>query len=204
MEFQFQQLLKLLLTVGAIGFMAVATRLIKALVLEPRRLRLLLKKQGIGGPPPSFLLGNIKEIRKSKASQAPQSPQEMTHDCSSKLFSFFNQWKKAYGTYVLVLVGIFSLIDLEDHVVIFAGVFAGHTFVFSLGNIPILYTYDLDIVREMTTCTSLDLGKPSYQFKERGPLLGQGILTSNGATWAHQRKIIAPELYSEKVKVTYR
>ncbi|CAK9152156.1 unnamed protein product [Ilex paraguariensis] len=56
------------------------------------------------------------------------------------------------------------------------------------------------MVREITTCTSWDLGKPSYQAKELGSLLGQGILTSNGAYWAHQRKIIAPELYMEKVK----
>nr|POF24202.1 cytochrome p450 [Quercus suber] len=57
-----------------------------------------------------------------------------------------------------------------------------------------------DVVKEISICTSLDLGKPSYQHKERGPLLGRGILTSNGATWAHQRKILAPELYMEKVK----
>ena len=72
---------------------------------------------------------------------------------------------------------------------------------FSLGNIQILYLNEPDIVREITTCTTLELGKPSYQQKERGALLGQGILTSNGIKWAHQRKILAPELYMEKVKV---
>ncbi|KAK2975295.1 hypothetical protein RJ640_026803, partial [Escallonia rubra] len=54
--------------------------------------------------------------------------------------------------------------------------------------------------REITTCTSLDLGKPISETKELGALLGQGILTSNGPYWAHQRKIIAPELYMDKVK----
>lgn len=77
----------------------------------------------------------------------------------------------------------------------------GQVFVFSLGNTQILLVTQPDIVREISTCTSLDLGKPSYQHKDRGPLLGQGILTSNGAVWAHQRKILAPELYMEKVKV---
>lgn len=72
---------------------------------------------------------------------------------------------------------------------------------FSLGNTQILLVTQPDVVKEITTCTSLDLGKPSYQFRERGALLGQGILTSNGAVWAHQRKILAPELYMEKVKV---
>lgn len=72
---------------------------------------------------------------------------------------------------------------------------------FALGNIQILHVNEPEAVREITTCTSLDLGKPTYQHKERGALLGQGILTSNGSIWAHQRKILAPELYMDKVKV---
>jgi cytochrome P450 len=77
----------------------------------------------------------------------------------------------------------------------------GPIFMFSLGNIQILHMNDPEVVKEISICTSLDFGKPSYQSKEHGPLFGQGILTSNGATWAHQRKILAPELYMEKVKV---
>ena len=79
--------------------------------------------------------------------------------------------------------------------------FTGQVFMFSLGNTQILHVNQPDIVREIATCTSLDFGKPSYQHRELGPLLGQGILTSNGAVWAHNRKILAPELYMEKVKV---
>lgn len=87
-------------------------------------------------------------------------------------FHFFEQWRKQYGP----------------------------VFVFSLGNTQILYVSRADVVREISTCSSLEFGKPSYQQKELGSLLGQGILTSNGKVWAHQRKIIAPELYGDKVK----
>ena len=83
-------------------------------------------------------------------------------------------------------------------------ILTGSTFMFSLGNIQILHMNHPDVVKEISICTSLDLGKPSYQHKERGPLLGLGILTSNGATWAHQRKILAPELYMEKVNVCFK
>lgn len=58
-----------------------------------------------------------------------------------------------------------------------------------------------EIVRDITTCTSLDWGKPEYQNEVLRPLLGDGIVTSNGTSWAHQRKVIAPELYMDKVKV---
>jgi len=40
--------------------------------------------------------------------------------------------------------------------------------------------------------------------KELGALLGMGILTSNnGDLWAHQRKVIAPEFFMDKVKVKF-
>jgi len=72
---------------------------------------------------------------------------------------------------------------------------------FSFGNIQTLCVNETYIVKEITTCTSFNFGKASFQKKLFGPLLGDGIITSNGTTWAHHRKILAPELYIDKVKV---
>ncbi|KAK3025842.1 hypothetical protein RJ639_041290 [Escallonia herrerae] len=170
-------LFKVLMSLGVVGLVAVFLRLYHALVVTPNRLRSLLKKQGVSGPPPKFLLGNILEIKKSRDAVAKVSTTEppVSHNCGAALLPFFDPWRKQYGD----------------------------VFMFALGNTQILYVTQPDMVREITTCTSLDLGKPSYQAKERGALLGQGILTSNGAYWAHQRKILAPELYMEKVKGMY-
>lgn len=74
---------------------------------------------------------------------------------------------------------------------------------FSLGNTQILNVTQVDLIKETTMCTSLDWGKPTYQVKERGSLLGTGIITANGNHWAYQRKVIAPEFYMDKVKVQY-
>ncbi|KAK2982103.1 hypothetical protein RJ640_011714 [Escallonia rubra] len=71
---------------------------------------------------------------------------------------------------------------------------------FALGTTQTLSVTEPNLVREMTTCTSLDFGRPLSGTKELRALLGQGILNSNGAHWAHQRKIIAPELFVDKVK----
>ncbi|KAG2669767.1 hypothetical protein I3843_14G048900 [Carya illinoinensis] len=167
---------KIFVSLALLGFTGLLVRLYNALVVKPERLRSALRKQGITGPPPTLLLGNIREIKKARSSTsvkvAPAGESPVSHNCASLLFPFFEQWRKTYG----------------------------NVFVFSLGNTQILFINKADIVREITTCTSLDLGKPSYQQKERGVLLGQGILTSNGAIWAHQRKVLAPELYMEKVK----
>ncbi|KAK4775903.1 hypothetical protein SAY87_023864 [Trapa incisa] len=167
---------RIVFATAAVVILRLIFRLYNALIAKPRELRRILKEQGITGPHQTFLLGNIREIRKARgASGAPKaSPGEkpVHHDCAGTIFPFFEQWRKQYG----------------------------EMFVFALGNTQIVHVVQSDVVRDITTCTSLDLGKPSYQHKERGALLGQGILTSNGTFWAHQRKILAPELYMEKVK----
>ncbi|CAN2060040.1 unnamed protein product [Malus fusca] len=193
---------KVLLSLVLLGFIGLVARLYNGLVAKPKRLRSLLTKQN-NGPLPTILLGNILEIKKARGSsnnngerptclllksamvpcgQAGDllyirdwyilSANTTSHNCAALLFPFIEKWRKLYG----------------------------EVFVFALGNTQILCVHQPDAVRDITTCTSLDLGKPTYQFKERGPLLGQGILTSNGSSWVHQRKIIAPELYMEKVK----
>lgn len=74
---------------------------------------------------------------------------------------------------------------------------------YSTGNIQFLCMTDVEMVKEINLCTSLSIGKPSFLSKYFGPLLGEGILASSGPLWAHHRKIIAPELYIDKVKVQF-
>ncbi|KAL2486205.1 Cytochrome [Abeliophyllum distichum] len=172
MEFDF--LFKVYLSGSLVGVLGLLFYLYNTLVVQPERLRSALKRQGVSGPRPTLLLGNILEIKKARnlAPKASTNGPPASHNCEAILLPFFDQWRKQYGD----------------------------VFMFSLGNIQIVHVTQPDMVREITTYTSLDLGKPTYQAKERGSLLGQGILTSNGTVWAHQRKILAPELYMEKVK----
>ncbi|KAL3650939.1 hypothetical protein CASFOL_007342 [Castilleja foliolosa] len=146
-----------------------------SLVIMPNKIRRILRQQGIDGPPPKFILGNIHEIKKSRAaaeSAAVSHPRPPVIHNTASVFPFLEQWRKQYGS----------------------------IFTFSLGKMQILYVNSPDLVKEITTYTSLDFGRPAYQQKDLGPLLGQGVLTSNGSIWARQRKIIAPELFMDKVK----
>uniref|UniRef100_A0A7N2LHN0 Cytochrome P450 n=1 Tax=Quercus lobata TaxID=97700 RepID=A0A7N2LHN0_QUELO len=135
-----------MITIALLGFFRKLIQICDALILKPERLRSKLRKQGIRGPPPSFLLGNINDMKKMKSTASKTQPgeQALTHNCSSAVFPFLDLWRKQYG----------------------------FTFMFSLGNIQILHMNHPDVVKEISICTSLDLGKPSYQHKERGPLLG--------------------------------
>ncbi|KAK4414304.1 cytochrome [Sesamum alatum] len=142
------------------GFLLLVLRFFDALLLKPRRLRSRLEKQGIRGPQPSFLYGNIAEMKRIIEAQRPlveksAASEELVHACSSSVFPHVEQWRQEY---------------------------------------------DLEMVKEVALCTSLNLGKPTFLSTERGPLLGRGILSSNGPYWAYQRKIIGPELYLDRVK----
>ncbi|XP_027933569.1 cytochrome P450 714C2-like [Vigna unguiculata] len=159
-----------------LGFAGLLCYLYTFFVEKQKRLRSKLMKQGITGPPSTILLGNILELQKVRSSTSKSSSSSSQipspHNCAALLLPIFDKWRDQYG----------------------------QVFMFSLGTTQILCVNHPDIVREVTVCTSLDLGKPAYQLKQLGPLVGQGILTSNGTKWVHQRKILAPELYMEKVK----
>lgn len=70
-----------------------------------------------------------------------------------------------------------------------------------IGNKPALYVSQKDLVRDISLCVSLDLGKPVLLQKAHMPLFGKGILKANGMEWFNQRKLIAPEFFMDKVKV---
>ncbi|KAM7496332.1 hypothetical protein LguiA_020746 [Lonicera macranthoides] len=172
---------KVCVSIGLVVILGLFGWVYNELVKKPKKLRSMMKNQGISGPSPKLLVGNLMDMKKSRddaslakqlaPTNSPDNPVE--HNCADLLFPFFNQWKRQYGEVLM----------------------------FSLANTQALYVTKPELVREICTYTSLALGKPRYQEKAFGFLLGQGVITSNGPHWAHQKRIIAPELYREKVKV---
>lgn len=107
------------------------------------------------------------------------------------------------GTFLPNKNGIFLQYLIVCRCKSFTFVVTGSMFLYSTGNLQLLCTTDMEMLKEIGLHKSLSLGKPSYLTKDRGPLLGQGILSSSGPIWSHQRKIIAPEFFPDKVKVRY-
>lgn len=57
-----------------------------------------LKRNGFGGPTPSFPLGNIKEMGKKNISiQSLVASTNLTHDIHSNVFPYFSTWQKSHG-----------------------------------------------------------------------------------------------------------
>jgi hypothetical protein len=57
------------------------------------------------------------------------------------------------------------------------------------------------MVKALGNGKALYLGKPCFLHKEFGALLGIGIMMTTSDLWVHQRKVIAPEFFMDKVKV---
>nr|XP_043607879.1 cytochrome P450 714A1-like [Erigeron canadensis] len=172
-----------LVYLGLLVITFLSLNLLNILWVKPQRLRKKLERQGIRGPKPSFLYGNVSEMQRIQSSAIAKKATH--HDTKSNinvdfvgddytcvLFPYFEQWRKQYGS----------------------------IFTYSIGNKQHLYINDPELVKEMNQSITLGLGKPSYVTKRLSPLLGNGILRSNGHFWVHQRKIIAPEFFMDKVK----
>ncbi|KAK8514386.1 hypothetical protein V6N13_063277 [Hibiscus sabdariffa] len=161
--------------VGVICFLAHNVYNSIGMWLKSGRQRRKLWAQGIKGPSPSFISGNLSEMHsiQSQAQALASAPDIVAHDYTSSCFPYFVQWRKEFGS----------------------------IYTYSTGTRQHLYVNQAELVREMNQCSSLSFGKPSYISKRLAPLLGNGILRSNGLVWARQRKVIAPEFFMNKVKV---
>ncbi|KAK8478342.1 hypothetical protein V6N13_144557 [Hibiscus sabdariffa] len=147
---------------SAFGFCSFIVYLVHVLWLNGENRRLILRRQGIEGPLPALLLGNVPQMKRMLPS----------HHRLMSLFPYFTQWTKRYG----------------------------QSFLFALGRSQFMYVADTNFVREINCFTSLDMGKPAYLRKDRGALLGKGLITTNGPVWYYQRKTIAPHLFMDRVK----
>ncbi|KAK2652105.1 hypothetical protein Ddye_011961 [Dipteronia dyeriana] len=146
---------------------------------HPKRIQSMLSKQGIRGPKPSFLYGNVKQIQQmekniksSSSSSSDGQPAVSHHQWLSSSFPYLQEWSRLYG----------------------------RTYMFSTGTKQHLYMNQPELIKELKQHKSLDLGKPSYLSKARRHILGNGVLKANGHHWALQKKLIAPHFFPLQVK----
>ncbi|KAJ4753801.1 Cytochrome P450 714B3 [Rhynchospora pubera] len=143
----------------------------------PERIRRKLRMQGIGGPKPSFPYGNISEMKRLTIMEKNKKDAEamkgtIKHDYRSAVFPYYEKWRKEFGP----------------------------VFAYRMGKVVIVHVSEAEVLKEICLCVSLELGKGTYLKKTHEPLFGQGILKSNGPAWLHQRKLIAPQFFLDKVK----
>lgn len=116
-----QQLLmfsaKIILSLVLGGFLVFFAHLSNILILHRRKVRSKLQSQGIKGPSPSLLYGNLPDIKKIQLQKQKQPRPEtnnqeiegrkpLLHTWPSRVFSHIKQWEIEYGQ---ILALIFNL-----------------------------------------------------------------------------------------------
>lgn len=133
----------------------------------------MMERQGIGGPNPHIVLGNLLGIRKIiQNAKAPNNQSTVLHNLEPLFFPYFVEWKKAYGK----------------------------KFVYWLGREAVLYVQEAELIQQIASSPSLMWGRPEFLKRDRYPLFGNGLIMAEDQHWLHQRRIVLQALSAERVK----
>ncbi|XP_022968014.1 cytochrome P450 714C2-like [Cucurbita maxima] len=171
------------LSIGLITWVLIMVLFVKVVVswwVLPVLAHQKLKRNGFRGPPPTFPLGNIAEMKRiRKASAAingdshsfPSS--KVSHDIHSTVFPHFAQWQASYGK----------------------------KFVYWLGTEPFLYIADPHFMKQISVAVmAKGWGKPAVFRNDRRPMFGDGLVMTEGDVWVRHRHILTPAFNPANLK----
>ncbi|EEE58999.1 hypothetical protein OsJ_10715 [Oryza sativa Japonica Group] len=107
---------KVLVSLWCVGACCLAAYLYRVVWVAPRRVLAEFRRQGIGGPRPSFPYGNLADMREAVAAARHQlaearrrrrardsgdggSGAGIVHDYRPAVLPFYEKWRKDYGTH---------------------------------------------------------------------------------------------------------
>ena len=90
-------LLTLLIVLGTVLLRA-AYNTISCYWLTPRRIKKIMENQGVRGPKPRFLVGNIMDMAALVSKSTSTDMDSISHDTVGRLLPHFVAWSKQYGT----------------------------------------------------------------------------------------------------------
>ncbi|XP_019451633.1 PREDICTED: cytokinin hydroxylase-like [Lupinus angustifolius] len=138
----------------------------------PLRIKKIMKMQGILGPKPHFLTGNILDMSSLVSKTTSKDMKTITHDIVGRLLPHFLQWSTQYGK----------------------------RFVYWNGNEPRLCLTETKLIKEFLSKYSTVSGKSWQQRQGSKNFIGGGVLMANGQDWYHQRHIVAPAFMGDRLK----
>nr|QNS30001.1 cytochrome P450 [Nothapodytes nimmoniana] len=140
--------------------------------LTPRRIKKIMEKQGVRGPNPRLLVGNIIDVASLVAKSTSKDMDSISHDIVGRLLPHFIAWSKIYGK----------------------------RFIYWNGIEPRLCLTETELIKELLSKYSTISGKSWQQQEGSKNFIGRGLLMANGNDWHHQRHIVAPAFMGEKLK----
>ncbi|KAL3527053.1 hypothetical protein ACH5RR_011709 [Cinchona calisaya] len=140
--------------------------------LTPRRIKKVMEKQGVRGPKPRFLVGNILDMASLVAKSTSQDMESINHDIVGRLLPHYLAWSKIYGK----------------------------RFIMWNGTEPRMCLSETDLIKELLSKYSTISGKSWQQQQGSKHFIGRGLLMANGDDWCRQRHIVAPAFMGDKLK----
>ncbi|XP_015649532.1 cytokinin hydroxylase [Oryza sativa Japonica Group] len=141
--------------------------------LTPARIRRVLASQGVRGPPPRPLVGNLRDVSALVAESTAADMASLSHDIVARLLPHYVLWSNTYG----------------------------RRFVYWYGSEPRVCVTEAGMVRELLSSRHAHVtGKSWLQRQGAKHFIGRGLLMANGATWSHQRHVVAPAFMADRLK----
>ncbi|PAN35409.1 hypothetical protein PAHAL_6G206600 [Panicum hallii] len=141
--------------------------------LTPMRIRRILAGQGVLGPPPRLLVGNLRDVSALVARATAGDMGSLSHDIVGRLLPHYVRWSKMYG----------------------------RIFVYWYGSEPRVCVTDAGMVRELLSSRHAHVtGKSWLQRQGAKHFIGRGLIMANGATWWHQRHVVAPAFMADRLR----
>ncbi|KAL6655610.1 hypothetical protein ACP70R_006436 [Stipagrostis hirtigluma subsp. patula] len=143
-------------------------------LLTPMRIRRIMARQGVHGPPPRPLIGNLRDVSALVARATADDMPSLSHDIVGRLMPHYVLWSRTYGK----------------------------LFVYWYGSEPRLCLTDTELIKEFLSSkyAAHATGKSWLQRQGTRHFIGRGLLMANGASWSHQRHVVAPAFMADKLK----
>ncbi|KAK4799852.1 hypothetical protein SAY86_025217 [Trapa natans] len=140
--------------------------------LTPRRIRKVMEKQGVHGPTPRFLVGNLLDMANIVSKSTSSDMDSIHHDIVDRLLPHYSLWSKQFGK----------------------------RFIYWNGMEPRMCLTETNLIKELLSKYSTLSGKSWQQQQGSKHFIGRGLLMANGIEWYHQRHIVAPAFTGDKLK----
>ncbi|XP_041009654.1 cytokinin hydroxylase-like [Juglans microcarpa x Juglans regia] len=155
-------------------FLSVSGRILFSCWIKPTLVHQKLRRNGFGGPTPSFPLGNITEMTEKNGGSSLRSSNITHHDIHSIAFPYFARWQKLHGK----------------------------VFMYWVGTEPFLYIAEPEFLKKMSAeVVAKSWGKPNVFRNDRDPMFGNGLIMSEGDNWVRHRHVITPAFHPTNLKV---
>ncbi|XP_068660886.1 cytokinin hydroxylase-like [Aristolochia californica] len=141
--------------------------------LTPQRIQKFMQRQGVNGPKPKFLVGNLVEMASIISKTTSSDMNSIHHDIVSRLMPHYILWSRQYGK----------------------------RFIYWCGCEPRICLTETEMIKELLSAKYTQIsGKSWLQQQNSKHFIGRGLLMANGEDWYHQRHIVAPAFIGDKLK----